>query len=133
MRPRHNPEKTAPNLPMKRRGQRLPGASGRSDPGPHRLPAGMIEEVVVDEIRALLRTPDIASRTVQALRREGTDIDEADVLAAITGFDGLWRTLFPVEQAHDIPTTFSRKDGRNAAKTRNYTQPTPKPESSGVR
>mgnify|MGYP002631352323 FL=1 len=81
---------------------------GETDPGPHRLPAGMVEEAVVGEIRSLLRTPDIASRTLQALKREGTDIDEAEVLAAITGFDDLWHGLFPAEQARIIQLLVKR-------------------------
>jgi len=72
---------------------------GETDPGPHRLPAGMIEEAVVGEIRALLRTPDIAAQTLLALKRENVAIDEAEVLSAITGFDDLWQGLFPAEQA----------------------------------
>ena len=81
---------------------------GETDPGPHRLPAGMIEEAVVGEIRALLRTPDIAAQTLQALRREGTDIDEAEVLSAISGFDDLWATLFPAEQARILQLLVKR-------------------------
>jgi site-specific DNA recombinase len=86
----------------------LRNRAGESDPGPHRLPAGMIEDAVVGEIRALLRTPDIATRTLQALQGEGADIDEADVLAAITGFDDLWRTLFPAEQTRIIQLLVKR-------------------------
>ena len=81
---------------------------GETDPGPHRLPAGMVEEAVVGEIRSLLRTPDIASRTLQALRREDANIDEAEVLAAITGFDDLWHGLFPAEQARIIQLLVKR-------------------------
>jgi len=81
---------------------------GEMDPGPHRLPAGMIEEAVVGEIRALLRTPDIAAQTLQALRREEVEIEEAEVLAAITGFDNLWATLFPAEQARILQLLVKR-------------------------
>jgi site-specific DNA recombinase len=75
---------------------------GETGPGPHRLPAGIIEEAVTQEIRALLRTPDIAAQTLRALRREHAEIEEAEVLSAITSFDDLWRTLFPAEQARII-------------------------------
>ena len=81
---------------------------GEMDPGPHRLPAGMIEEAVVGEIRALLRTPDIAAQTLQALQREDVEIEEAEVLAAITGFDNLWPTLFPAEQARILQLLVKR-------------------------
>jgi len=59
----------------------------------------MIEEAVTQEIRALLRTPDIATQTLQALKREDVDIEEVEVLSAITGFDDLWHGLFPAENA----------------------------------
>jgi len=81
---------------------------GETDPGPRRLPAGMIEEAVIGEIRTLLRTPDIAAQTLQALKREGVEIDEAEVLTAITGFDDLWRGLFPVEQARILQLLVTR-------------------------
>jgi len=81
---------------------------GETDPGPHRLPAGMVEEAVVGEIRALLRTPDIAAQTLQALRRENVEIEEAEVLAAITGFDDLWHGLFLAEQARIIQLLVGR-------------------------
>ena len=30
---------------------------------------------------------------------DGPDLDDNDVIAALTGFDGLWESLFPAEQA----------------------------------
>jgi len=81
---------------------------GEMDSGPHRLPAGMIEEAVIGEIRALLRTPDIAAQTLQALRREDVEIEEAKVLSAITGFDDLWAKLFPAEQARILQLLVKR-------------------------
>ena len=32
-------------------------------------------------------------------RRTAPDIDEQDVVTALAGFDGLWESLFPAEQA----------------------------------
>jgi Site-specific recombinases, DNA invertase Pin homologs len=64
-----------------------------------RLNAGMVEGAVVQHIRSLLRTPEIAARAMEATRRNAPDIDEQDVVTALAGFDGLWESLFPAEQA----------------------------------
>jgi site-specific DNA recombinase len=64
-----------------------------------RLNAGMVEGAVVQHIRSLLRTPEIAARAMEATRRNDPEIDEHDVVTALAGFDGLWESLFPAEQA----------------------------------
>ena len=64
-----------------------------------RLNAGMVEGAVVQHIRSLLRTPEIAARAVETTRRTDPDMDEQDVVTALVGFDGLWESLFPAEQA----------------------------------
>ncbi|MBB6193184.1 DNA invertase Pin-like site-specific DNA recombinase [Sphingobium wenxiniae] len=64
-----------------------------------RLNAGMVEAAVVQHIRSLLRTPEIAARAMEAARRNDPDIDEQDVVTALSGFDSLWESLFPAEQA----------------------------------
>ena len=64
-----------------------------------RLNAGMVEGAVVQHIRSLLRTPEIAARAMEAASRTAPDMDEQDVVTALAGFDGLWESLFPAEQA----------------------------------
>lgn len=64
-----------------------------------RLNAGMVEGAVLQEIRKLLRTPEVTSKAIVAARAEDPEIDDNDVVAALTGFDGLWGSLFPAEQA----------------------------------
>ena len=64
-----------------------------------RLNAGMVETAVVQHIRSLLRTPEIAARAMEAARRTDPDMTENDVVTALAGFDGLWESLFPAEQA----------------------------------
>jgi DNA invertase Pin-like site-specific DNA recombinase len=73
--------------------------AGEGTDGFVRLNAGMVETAVVQHIRSLLRTPEVAARAVEAARRTDPDIDEHDVAAALSGFDGLWESLFPAEQA----------------------------------
>ncbi len=64
-----------------------------------RLNAGIVEGAVIQEIRTLLRTPEIAARAVEIARRNDPDVSEHDVIAALSDFDGLWESLFPAEQA----------------------------------
>ena len=79
-----------------------------STAGARRLPAGMIEEAVIGELRSLLRTPEIATHALQALRRDAAKISEAEVVAALAGFDDLWRALFPAEQTRIIQLLVQR-------------------------
>jgi len=64
-----------------------------------RLPAGMVETAVVQQIRTLLLTPEVTARAIEAAQRECPVIEQPDVVAALTGFDALWESLFPAEQA----------------------------------
>jgi len=73
--------------------------AGEATDGFVRLNAGMVEGAVIQHIRSLLRTPEIVARAVAAARRSDPDMDERDVVTALAGFDGLWETLFPAEQA----------------------------------
>src|SRR3546814_12325015 len=59
----------------------------------------MVEGAVVQHIRSLLRTPEIAARAMEAARRNDPAMTEHDVVNALAGFDGLWESLFPAEQA----------------------------------
>ena len=73
--------------------------AGEGTDGFVRLNAGMVENAVVQHIRSLLRTPEIVARAVETARRTDPDIDAHEVGNALSGFDGLWESLFPAEQA----------------------------------
>jgi len=73
--------------------------AGEATDGFVRLNAGMVEGAVIQHIRSLLRTPEIAARAVEATRRSDPDMDEHDVVNALARFDELWESLFPAEQA----------------------------------
>ena len=66
---------------------------------PRRLNAGMVESVVIQELRRMLTTPVIVVRAIEAARELRPDINENEVIAALSGFGALWQTLFPAEQA----------------------------------
>jgi site-specific DNA recombinase len=54
---------------------------------------------VVQQIRTLLLTPEVTARAIEAAQRECPEIEQPDVVAALRGFDALWESLFPAEQA----------------------------------
>jgi hypothetical protein len=53
------------------------------------VPAGEIESAIVDQIRALLRTPEIVVRTWRSAR-ETSEITGSEVREALERFDPMW-------------------------------------------
>ena len=76
--------------------------------GPQRLPAGMIEAAVVGEIQRMVRAPEVAAQTIEALRTEDGSVDERAVISALGSFDQLWASLFPAEQARIVQLLVER-------------------------
>lgn len=69
------------------------GASGLP-----RLPAAELESAVLDQLRAILRAPELLSEVLpQAIKLDPT-LDEAKVTVAMTRLDAIWEQLFPAEQ-----------------------------------
>jgi DNA invertase Pin-like site-specific DNA recombinase len=76
---------------------------GMADDCPvRRLPAAEIEAAVVDQVRALLRQPEVVVGTWRAVRAEAPDLTEAETLATLERLDPLWEELFPAEQARIV-------------------------------
>ena len=82
-----------------------------------RVPAGDIERAVVDQLRVILRQPEIIAGTCMAAQAEmrgaeqdstGRAITEADIRAALTELDPLWDELFPAEQARIVQLLVER-------------------------
>ena len=72
---------------------------GEADDAPYRrLPAGEIEALVLDQIRALLRQPEVVVGTWRAAQAEAPDLSEETVRDALARFDPVWSELFPAEQ-----------------------------------
>ncbi len=87
-----------------------------------RLPAAEIEGAVVDQLRGLLRTPEIIVSTWRAAKSMG-DISEAEVREALQRLDPLWDELFPAEQARIVQLLVERVDiGTEGAEIRLRTQ-----------
>ena len=75
-----------------------------------RLPAAEIECAVVDQLRGLLRAPEMIVRTWRAARQSMGDLKEADVREALERLDPLWDELFPAEQARIVQLLVERVD-----------------------
>jgi site-specific DNA recombinase len=75
-----------------------------------RVPAGEIEGAVVDQVRELLRSPELIVRTWRAGKQLVDGLTESDVAAALRRLDPLWNELFPAEQARVIQLLVARVD-----------------------
>ncbi len=75
-----------------------------------RVPAGQIEAVVIDQLRAIFRAPEMVVTTFFAARAQEPWITEADVRDALVALDPLWDELFPAEQALIVQLLVERVD-----------------------
>jgi DNA invertase Pin-like site-specific DNA recombinase len=75
-----------------------------------RVPAGEIETAVIDQLRWVVRSPEIIVRTWKTARVEQPHITEAEVREALHSFDPLWDSLFPVEQSRIVQLLVDRVD-----------------------
>ena len=76
-----------------------------------RLPAAEIEAAVVDQVRGLLRAPEIVVGTWRASKPKGYNgLSEDQVRRALADLDPLWDELFPAEQARIVQLLVERVD-----------------------
>ncbi|MEI8180748.1 recombinase zinc beta ribbon domain-containing protein, partial [Aestuariivirga sp.] len=73
-----------------------------------RVPAAEIEAAVIDQLRAMLRAPEVVVATWKAARVETEEVSEAEVREALANLDPLWTQLFPAEQARVIQLLIER-------------------------
>lgn len=80
-----------------------------------RIPAGEVEQLVVQQLRNILRSPEVLAQAVREVRTLRPDIPEAKAIDALQSIDAVWEELFPAEQARIIQTVIKqitvRKDG----------------------
>ncbi|WP_369596514.1 zinc ribbon domain-containing protein [Belnapia rosea] len=87
----------------------LKGDAAAEDDGiVRRVSAAEIEAAVVDQVRALLRQPEIIVGTWLAARAEAPDLTEMEVRDALERLDPLWGELFPAEQARIVRALVER-------------------------
>ena len=75
-----------------------------------RLSAAEIEAAVIDQLRGLLRTPEVIVATWKAGREQDSGITEGEVREALMELDPLWDELFPAEQARIVQLLIERVD-----------------------
>ena len=73
------------------------GASGLP-----RLPAADLESAVMEQIRAILRSPQMVEEAARGAVRLDPTLDAAQVTVAMTRVDEIWEQLFPDEQARIV-------------------------------
>ncbi|KGJ17933.1 recombinase family protein [Paracoccus sanguinis] len=75
-----------------------------------RVPAGEIEAAVIDQLRAVLRQPEIVAGTWKVARHKDAGINEAETYTALTLLEPLWNEMFPAEQARIVALLVERVD-----------------------
>jgi site-specific DNA recombinase len=75
-----------------------------------RIGAAEIEGAVIDQLRNVLRSPEILARTAMAARQQDSTITDNAVRLALQQFDRLWDELFPAEQTRIIQLLVERVD-----------------------
>jgi len=84
-----------------------------------RVPAAEIEATVINQIRAMLRAPEVVMATWRAAQSDAKGVREDEVREALAALDPLWSTLFPAEQARIVQLLIERVDiGTNGLKLR---------------
>jgi DNA invertase Pin-like site-specific DNA recombinase len=73
-----------------------------------RVSAGEIEAVVMTQLRALLRQPEVVVGTWVAAKAEDPNLTEADVREALARLEPLWDELFPAEQQRIVRSLVER-------------------------
>jgi hypothetical protein len=74
------------------------------------VPAAEIEGAVIDQVRGLLRSPEMIVRTWRAGKRFVAGLRESTVRQALQRLDPVWEELFPAEQARVIQLLVDRVD-----------------------
>jgi site-specific DNA recombinase len=84
-----------------------------------RVPAAEIEAAVIDQIRGMLRAPEVVVASWRAAQPECEGLQEDEVREALAALDPLWAELFPAEQARIIQLLIERVNiGTNGLKLR---------------
>jgi site-specific DNA recombinase len=82
----------------------------RTDMPVGRVPAAEVETIVIDQVRILLRSPEIIVRTWRQARETLPELTEGEVRTALVEFEPLWDELFPAEQSRIVRLLVERVD-----------------------
>jgi len=84
---------------------------GEAEPSPiRRVSAAAIEAAVIDQLRALLRSPEVVMATWRAAGPQIEGLSEGAVREALERLDPLWEELFPAEQTRIVQLLVQRID-----------------------
>ena len=86
----------------------LKGCAPTDPPIIRRIAAAEIEGIVMSQVRALVRQPEIIVGTWLAARTEIPDLTEAETREALENLDPMWDELFPGEQARIVRALVDR-------------------------
>jgi DNA invertase Pin-like site-specific DNA recombinase len=75
-----------------------------------RVPAGEIEAAVIEQVRHMLRAPEVIVAAWREGHRHDDDLTEQEMREALVQLDPLWEELFPGEQARVIQLLVDRVD-----------------------
>ncbi len=73
-----------------------------------RMPAGEIKTVVVEQLRQILRSPEVLAQAVREMVALRPRTSESEAIAALQSIDKVWDELFPAEQARIAHTLIDR-------------------------
>ncbi|MBF0590063.1 MAG: recombinase family protein [Magnetococcales bacterium] len=63
------------------------------------VPAGEIESIVLDQIQAILTSPEMVVKIWRSISNEGSTMPEREVTQAMQNLEPIWQELFPLEQS----------------------------------
>jgi hypothetical protein len=72
------------------------------------VPAAAIEAVVLEQVLAALRAPEMLQAVWDTVRQQTPDLDEPAVVLAMRNLSGLWGELFPAEQQRIVRLLIER-------------------------
>jgi site-specific DNA recombinase len=72
------------------------------------VPAGEVEAAVINQIRALVRAPEVVVRTWRAVWLDDEQVEERAAVESLQRLDPLWDQLFPAEQARILQLLVAR-------------------------
>jgi len=73
-----------------------------------RMPAGELEMTVSEQVRGILKSPELVAEAVRAVRQQRPEIEEAEAIQSLTAIDTVWEMLFPAEQSQVVRTLIER-------------------------
>jgi hypothetical protein len=66
------------------------------------MPAAELESAVLEQLRGLLRSPELLAEVLPQAISLDPSLDEAKATVAMTRLDEIWDQLFPAEQARIV-------------------------------